>query len=222
MKRILPIVAVAVLALAGGAYWMNSQQGPVAGVTNIEPVSSDGADVDTSGIIEMFVGSEDAEVEIIEYASFTCPHCATFHNNVFEPLKKEYVDTGRVKFIFRDVYFDRFGLWASMVARCGGPEKFFGIADILMETQNEWTRAGDPVAISESLRKTGRLAGLDDAVLNACLQDEEKAKALVGWFQANAAADNISATPTLIVDGEKHSNMSYEALKALIEEKLND
>ncbi|MCP4821962.1 MAG: DsbA family protein [Shimia sp.] len=222
MKRILPIVAVVVLALAGGAYVLNSQQGPVAGMTNIEPVSSDGAHADTSGVVEMFVGAEDAEVEIIEYASFTCPHCATFHNNVFEPLKKEYVDTGRVKFIFRDVYFDRFGLWASMVARCGGPEKFFGIADILMETQNEWTRAGDPTAIAASLRKTGRLAGLDDDVLQACLQDEDKAKALVGWFQKNAAADDISATPTLIVDGEKHSNMSYDALKAIIEEKLAD
>ncbi len=222
MKRILPIVAVVVLALAGGAYVLNSQHGPVAGMTNIEPVSSDGAHADTSGVVEMFVGAEDAEVEIIEYASFTCPHCATFHNSVFEPLKKEYVDTGRVKFIFRDVYFDRFGLWASMVARCGGPEKFFGIADILMETQNEWTRAGDPTAIAASLRKTGRLAGLDDDVLQACLQDEDKAKALVGWFQKNAAADDISATPTLIVDGEKHSNMSYDALKAIIEEKLAD
>ncbi|KPA21207.1 Disulfide bond formation protein D precursor [Shimia sp. SK013] len=220
MKRILPLVAVVVLAVAGGAYWLNTQQGPVAGVTQIEPVSSDGADVDTSGVVEMVMGAEDAKVTIIEYASFTCPHCASFHSQVLKPLKAEFVDTGKVKFIFRDVYFDRFGLWASMVARCGGQEKFFGIADILMSTQAEWSRAGDPTAIAGALRKTGRLAGLDDDTLQACLQDEDKAKALVGWYQENAAADDVNATPTLIIDGEKYSNMSYAALKELIEEKL--
>ncbi|MGR3637144.1 MAG: DsbA family protein [Shimia sp.] len=220
MKRILRLVAVVVLAVAGGAYWLNTQQGPVAGVTQIEPVSSDGADVDTSGVVEMVMGAEDAKVTIIEYASFTCPHCASFHSQVLKPLKAEFVDTGKVKFIFRDVYFDRFGLWASMVARCGGQEKFFGIADILMNTQAEWSRAGDPTAIAGALRKTGRLAGLDDDTLQACLQDEDKAKALVGWYQENAAADDVSATPTLIIDGEKYSNMSYAALKELIEEKL--
>ncbi|TCL00692.1 protein-disulfide isomerase [Shimia isoporae] len=223
MKRLLPIVAVAVLAIAGGAYWMNTQQSaPVAGVTNIEPVSSDGADVETSGIVEMMMGADDAPITIVEYASFTCPHCATFHTQVLKPLKADYVDNGKVKFIFRDVYFDRFGLWASMVARCGGPEKFFGITDILMETQSEWTRAGDPTAIAGSLRKTGRLAGLDDDTLQACLQDEDKAKALVGWFQENAAADNVSATPTLIIDGEKHSNMSYDALREILDAKLGE
>ncbi|WP_270732535.1 DsbA family protein [Shimia sp. Alg240-R146] len=220
MKRILPLVAVVVLAVAGGAYWLNTQQGPIAGVTQIEPVSSDGADVDTSGVVEMVMGADDAKVTIVEYASFTCPHCASFHSQVLKPLKAEFVDTGKVKFIFRDVYFDRFGLWASMVARCGGQEKFFGIADILMSTQAEWSRAGDPTAIAGALRKTGRLAGLDDDTLQACLQDEDKAKALVGWYQENAAADDVSATPTLIIDGEKYSNMSYAALKELIEEKL--
>jgi len=223
MKRLFPIVAVAALAIAGGAYWMNAQQtSPVAGVTNIEPVSSDGADVDTSGIVEMVMGAEDAPITIVEYASFTCPHCATFHSEVLKPLKADYVDTGKVKFIFRDVYFDRFGLWASMVARCGGTEKFFGITDILMETQSEWSRAGDPVAIAGALRKTGRLAGLDDDTLQACLEDEDKAKALVGWFQKNAAADNISSTPSLIIDGEMHSNMSYKDLKALLDGKLSN
>ncbi|MGR3715018.1 MAG: DsbA family protein [Shimia sp.] len=222
MKRILPLIAVAVLAVAGGAYWLNTQQNTVEGVTQIEPVSSDGADVDTSGIVEMVMGAEDAPITIVEYASFTCPHCATFHSQVLKPLKADYVDAGHVKFVFRDVYFDRFGLWASMVARCGGQEKFFGITDILMETQSDWTRAGDPTAIAGALRKTGRLAGLSDDTIQACLADEDKAKALVGWFQANAAADNVSATPTLIIDGEKHSNMSYSALREVLDAKLAD
>ena len=96
---------------------------------------------------------------VVEYASFTCPHCATFHNDTFKKLKADYIDSGKVKFIYREVYFDRYGLWASMVARCGGQEKFFGIADLIYKSQSEWTRAGEPAAIVDELRKIGRLAG---------------------------------------------------------------
>ncbi|MBE1294441.1 MAG: thioredoxin domain-containing protein [Rhodobacteraceae bacterium] len=227
MNRFIPAIAAAAVAVAGGAYWLSNSQTSATTtafslpeITNIQTVSSEGA-ANEHGIVEMIMGSEDAPITIIEYASFTCPHCASFHENVLEPLKADYVDTGKVKFVFRDVYFDRYGLWASMVARCGGQEKFFGMTDILMKTQKEWTRAGDPVAISDSLRKTGRLAGLEDDQLQACLQDEDKAKALVAWFQENAAADDVNSTPTLIIDGEKHSNMSYNDLKEILDGKLD-
>lgn len=225
MNRFIPAIAAAAVAIAGGAYWLTTTPAvettamTLPEISNIQTVSSDGA-TNEAGIVEMVMGSEDAPITIVEYASFTCPHCATFHENVLVPLKADYVDTGKVKFIFRDVYFDRFGLWASMIARCGGQEKFFGMADVLMKTQSEWTRAGDPVAIADSLRKTGRLAGLEDDQLQACLQDEDKAKALVAWFQENATADDVSSTPTLIIDGEKHSNMSYKDLKELLDGKL--
>mgnify|MGYP001056890612 CR=1 FL=1 len=69
-------------------------------------------------IEDMVLGSPDAPVEVIEYASFTCPHCGTFHLNVLPQLKADYIDTGRVRMIYREVYFDRFGLWAGLVARC--------------------------------------------------------------------------------------------------------
>ncbi|MCP4206661.1 MAG: DsbA family protein [Shimia sp.] len=225
MNRFIPAIAAAAVAVAGGAYWLaNTQSSATTAfslpeISNIQTVSSEGAD-NEHGIVEMVMGADDAQITIIEYASFTCPHCASFHENVLEPLKADYVDTGKVKFVFRDVFFDRYGLWASMVARCGGQEKFFGMTDILMKTQKDWTRAGDPVAISDSLRKTGRLAGLEDDQLQACLQDEDKAKALVAWFQENAAADDVNSTPTLIIDGEKHSNMSYNDLKEILDGKL--
>ncbi len=227
MNRFIPAIAAAAVAIAGGAYWMSTQGASTTTaltlpeVSNIQTVSSESA-ANENGIVEMVMGSVDAPVTIVEYASFTCPHCASFHENVLGPLKADYVDTGKVKFIFRDVYFDRYGLWASMIARCGGQEKFFGMTDILMKTQSEWTRAGDPVAIADSLRKTGRLAGLADDQVQACLEDENKAKALVSWFQENAAADDVSATPTLIINGEKHSNMSYKDLRELIDAKLEN
>ena len=188
-----------------------------------DEATTDGAAADEAvEIAEMALGAADAPVTMIEYASFTCPHCAAFHDDQFQKLKAEYIDTGKVRFVYREVYFDRFGLWASMVARCGGEMRFFGIADMLFERQQEWIAGGDPAAIAENLRKIGRTAGMDDATLDACLTDEAQAKALVAWYQANAETDGVESTPTLIIDGEKHSNMAYDELKALIETALAD
>lgn len=177
------------------------------------------AAVDTSGIVEMTMGAEVAKVTIIEYASFTCPHCANFHKGPLKQLKAEYIDTDKVHFIYRDVYFDRFGLWAAMVARCGGPEKFFGISDMLYTQQQEWTK-GEPAQIADNLRRIGKVAGIEPDAVEACLNDNDTAMALVAWYQANAEADNVESTPTLIINDQKYNNMAYDDLKAIIEEKL--
>ncbi|MFD2739670.1 DsbA family protein [Sulfitobacter aestuarii] len=196
------------------------------GSTSLSPLASPAnaqsapSDVDTSGIVEMTMGDPEAKVTVIEYASFTCPHCATFHTGPFKQLKADYIDTGKVKFIYREVFFDRFGLWGSMIARCGGQEKFFGIADLIYKGQSDWTSAGEPAAIIEELRKIGRLAGLDNEALDACLKDGEKAEALVAWYQQNAEADGINSTPSFVIDGEKHANMSYDDMKELLDAAL--
>lgn len=93
-------------------------------------------------IVEMVQGAENAPVTVMEYASFTCPHCANFHEGPYKQLKADYIDTGKVKFVFREVYFDKYGVWASMIARCAGPEKFFGITELMFKGQSEWARAG--------------------------------------------------------------------------------
>ncbi|MGY9010869.1 MAG: thioredoxin domain-containing protein, partial [Rhodobacterales bacterium] len=136
-------------------------------------------------IPDMVQGAEDARVTVIEYASFTCPHCASFHAGTYKQLKKNYIDTGKVKFVFREVYFDKVGVWSSLIARCGGPERFFGIADLIFKGQKEWARAGSDVAVANELRKIGRLAGLDGDTLENCLTDSDKITALVGWFKGN-------------------------------------
>src|SRR6056297_2381020 len=104
------------------------------------------AEAETPQIAGMSIGAEDAPVTIVEYASFTCPHCADFHDGVFQRIKEDYVDTGKVRFEHREVYFDRYGLWASMVARCGGEQRYFGIVDMIYDQQSEWAR-GEPVQI---------------------------------------------------------------------------
>ncbi|MGR3507329.1 MAG: DsbA family protein [Paracoccaceae bacterium] len=220
MNRRTALIGISAVALAAGGWSLartSSGTMPELGMANAQT-----ADVDTSGIVEMVLGADDAPVTLIEYASFTCPHCATFHNGPLKQLKADYVDTGKVKFIYRDVYFDRFGLWAAMVARCE-PSKFFGIADLLYQQQSEWIAGGgDPALIAENLRRIGRVAGLENAQLEACLADNDNAQALVAWYQQNAEADDVNSTPTLVIDGEKHGNMAYADLKAILDEKLGE
>lgn len=171
-------------------------------------------------IKDFSIGNPDATVQIIEYASFTCPHCANFHDAVFKPLKAEYIDTGKVHFTYREVYFDRYGLWAAMVARCGGEMRYFGISDILFDTQKEWPASDDPNVVVENLKKIGRMAGMDNATLDACMKDSAMAEAMVARFETNMKADEVEGTPTLFINGVKHANMGYTDLKALIETEL--
>ena len=166
------------------------------------------------------LGPADAKVSITEYASFTCPHCANFHSTVWPQLKKDYIDTGKVRFTLREVYFDRFGLWAGMIARCGGEMRYFGITDVLFDTQHEWAATNDPNQAVANLKKIGRSAGMDDATLDACMQDGATAEALVANFQKNAEADKIEGTPSFIINGTKHGNMSYDDLKKILDAEL--
>lgn len=175
---------------------------------------------ETVEIKDFSLGDPEAPVKITEYASFTCPHCAAFHANVFKSLKADYIDTGKVQFTYREVYFDRYGLWAAMVARCGGDMRYFGISDILFETQQEWAGSDDPNVVVENLKKIGRTAGMDDATLDACMKNGAMAEAMVARFEENMKADEVEGTPTLFINGVKHSNMEYSELKAIIEEEL--
>lgn len=215
MNRLIPIIVAVVVGIAGGVYYLTQNSEPAVAQTSVE--TPEASDVDTSGIPEMILGDPDAPITLIEYASYTCPHCASFHENTYPQLKADYIDTGKVKFVFREVYFDRFGLWASQLARCGGEERFFGITDHLMKTQSDWARAGDPVAIADAIRKIGRISGLSNEAIEACLQDEEQQKSLVAWYQTNAANDGVTGTPSFVINGTKYSNMSYADLKGILD-----
>jgi len=187
----------------------------LAGVANAQEATGD-----PSSVPDMVLGDADAPIEIIEYASYTCPHCASFHADQFKQIKANYIDTGKVRFIYREVYFDRYGLWASMIARCGGEQRFFGISDLIYQKQREWTASGDPAAIVDELRKIAKTAGLNDETLDACMSDGDFAQSLVGWYEENAQRDGINSTPSFMIDGEKYSNMNYADFAAILDEKL--
>ncbi|MDC1223399.1 DsbA family protein [Ascidiaceihabitans sp.] len=231
MKRILPMIIAALIGV--GAYFIFVHEtsssvsqsveltAPAEAVATEVADNADGnAEVSTSTIPDMMIGNPDAKVTVIEYASYTCPHCASFHAGTFKDLKKNYIDTDKINFVFREVYFDRYGLWASMIARCAGPEKFFGLTDLMFQSQSSWTRAGEPAAIIDELRKLGRLAGIDGETLEVCLNDNEKAKSLIAWYQNKAGADNIDSTPSFIINGKKYTNMSLAEMSEIIDAEL--
>ena len=226
MTKKLSLAAALILAL-GAALWLGQSRTPE--VTDLGPLAASAQEAATSEapataplaeVPDMVLGNADAPVTLVEYASYTCPHCAAFHDTVFKNLKKDYIDTGKVKFVFREVYFDRYGLWAAMVARCGGETRYFGISSMLFERQKEWAASDDPAAVVENLKKIGRTAGMDDATLQACMENAPMAEAMVARFQENMEKDKVEGTPTLIIDGVSHSNMSYEDLKVILDEKL--
>ena len=169
---------------------------------------------------DISLGSDDAPLTVIEYASFTCGHCANFHAETWPKLKAEYVDTGKVKFIQRDVYFDQPGLWAGVLARCGGDEKFYAVSDMLFDEQKDWLAGDTGDEIAANLRKIGLKAGMTEEQMTACWEDTAKAERLIATFQQNATADGIEATPTFIIGGEKVMNQPWEDMKEIIDGKL--
>tara|TARA_B000000565_G_C23754259_1_gene365873 strand:+ start:686 stop:1321 length:636 start_codon:yes stop_codon:yes gene_type:complete len=173
--------------------------------------------------IEMSKGSDSASVEFVEYASLTCPACAAFHANVYPKLNKEYIETGKIKFIHREIYFDRAGLWAALTARCTNMvNHYFGIIDLLYAEQPKWSRSELSDEIVDALLKISAKSGIEKAKAISCLEDQEKALSLVEKFQFYAKRDNIESTPTFIINGKKYTNRSYDELKKIIEKELDN
>jgi protein-disulfide isomerase len=173
-------------------------------------------------LAEMALGAADAPVTVIEYAMFTCPHCAAFHDEVLPRLKEQFIDTGQVRLVFREVYFNRPSLWAAMVARCAPEDRYFGVADLLFETQQEWATAESNEALVQALYGVGKQAGLTEEEMNACLSDREFAETLVADFQKNAAEHKVDSTPSFVIGGETLGNMPYDDFAARLNEELGN
>ena len=152
--------------------------------------------------LDMVKGNSDAKVTIVEYASFTCPHCATFHKEIFPQLREQYIDTGKVKFIYREVYFDAPGLWGGLLARCVSPEKYFGIVDLLYKKQSKWASGSTEKEILNELFSIGRQVGMEDEQINKCMQNKEKSLKMIDAYLENSKIDKITSTPSLVINGK--------------------
>lgn len=174
----------------------------------------------TPTVPEMTLGKDDAPVTLVEYAMFTCPHCAAFNQEVMPRIKENYIDTGKVKLVFREVYFNKPSLWAAMIARCAPQDRYFGLADLIFQRQMDWAAATDENTMIQKLMSIGRQAGMTDEQMNACLQDRSMAEALVATYQRHAQADGVDATPMFLINGTKVENLPYEELAKKLDEAL--
>ena len=115
---------------------------------------------------DVALGSENAPVTIIEYASMSCPHCAHFHLGIFENVKKDFIDTGKVRFVMRDLAWDPLAMAVAKVTRCVEKDQFYNYVSAFFSTQATWAKSTDPVA---ELKKVARLGGMSDEAFNQCL-----------------------------------------------------
>ena len=168
---------------------------------------------------ERSLGSQNSKVTVIEYASLTCPHCAAFHRGPWREIKKEYVDTGKIKFIFRDFPLDRIALAASMIARCA-PEEMFGVIKLMFETQDTWRNAADPQA---ALERIGRLAGMPSETLQVCIQNRAVFDAVMKQRNDGDKKFKIESTPTILLNGQKiNGSLDIGRFRKVVDKALSD
>lgn len=163
------------------------------------------------------LGDPDAPVEIIEYASMTCPHCASFHEGVFPQLKEEYIDTGKVRFVLREFPFDPLAAAVFMLARCSD-DKYYDVVDLFFEQQRTWAvREG---ALGE-IRKLAKQAGFTDEAFETCLTDQKLLDGINAVKDHGARELGVRATPTIFVDGKQvEGSRNIKAFREIIDAKL--
>jgi protein-disulfide isomerase len=145
------------------------------------------------------LGDANAPVTVVEYASLSCSHCAEFSNSTFSQVKERYIDTGKVRFIFREFPFDGVAMAGSMIARCASDDKYFPIVKAFFEQQASIHSAASPL---EWLQNFGKQVGFTEESLNACLSNREL-EANLGAVRDRAAEKfNVSSTPTFFINGK--------------------
>lgn len=157
---------------------------------------------------EMSIGKADAPITIVEYASMTCIHCAKFHETVFPHLKEKYIDTGKVRLIYREFPLDPLATAASMLIRCSPQDKYFDLLKLFNEKRDVWISREQPV---EALQNFAKQIGFTKQTFETCVTDQKLYDGLTAVRTRGAEAFKIDGTPSFFVNGrpvDKKTNMS--------------
>jgi protein-disulfide isomerase len=185
------------LALAGYAGLSARGFGLLRPALAQDPAAADLQQVGPLG--EMSLGDEKAPVTVIEYASMTCPHCANFHEVTYPEFKKRYIDTGKVRFIFREFPLDQLAAAGFMLARCAGKDKFFPMIETLFAKQRDWV-VQRPL---QPLLTIARQAGFTEQTFNACLTNQEILNGIEEVRKRATDKLKVESTPTFFINGKK-------------------
>jgi protein-disulfide isomerase len=158
---------------------------------------------------DMSMGRSTAKIEVIEYASLSCPHCAHFNEAVFPDLKAKYIDTGIVRYTLKEMLTEPVQVAAAgfLMARCAGPGKYFKVVDEVFRSQPRWQTGN----IKPILQEIGAANGVDAAKFDACLQDQAAIDGVTARARRAAEQDGVSGTPTLFVNGKRLDNVPLTA-----------
>ena len=151
---------------------------------------------------DMALGPKDAPVTITEYASMTCPHCAAFNEKVFPQIKSEYIDTNKIRYVFREFPLDIKAAAGSMLARCIAKDdsgKYFAVIDMLFRQQNDWVLKNT----TDTLTRIGKQAGLSQQAVESCLKDQALLDKIVADQKYASDVLKVDSTPTFFINGEK-------------------
>ncbi|HJZ21810.1 MAG TPA: DsbA family protein [Bradyrhizobium sp.] len=169
---------------------------------------------------DMALGPANATVTITEYASMTCPHCAAFDETVFPKIKSAYIDTGKVRYVFREFPLDIKAVAGSMLARCiakDDPGKYFAVIDLLFKQQSEWVMKDS----TDALILIGKQAGLSQKSTEACLADQTMLNKLTADQKYATDVLKVNSTPTFFINGEKiQGEASFEEFAKRIDPLL--
>ena len=174
-------------------------------------------------LADMAIGNPDATVTVIEYASLTCPHCATFHEDVYPEIKERYVDTGKVRFIFREFPTApaNLSVAGSMVARCaadkGGQDAYFLVLGSLFKTQKTWVLSDNP---RDELLKVALQAGLSEEDFDACITRQELLDLINENVTEGREKYEINSTPSFVINGTRRNFSKTEDFAKALDEAL--
>ena len=176
--------------------------------------------VDTlEALEEKSIGEPNAPVKMLEFASLTCGHCARFHNEVMPRIKEKYIDSGLVFFTYKDFPLDKFALKAAIISRCSGNENYFSFLDVFYKKQSNWTRSQDPF---KSLLKIAKVGGIKDEEIKVCVGNKSIEDGLLKDRLNSSKQYDITATPTIYLNGEKYEGeLSLEALELKIKSLID-
>jgi len=197
-RRELAMAALALGAGAGTTLLLQRERGVV--VTPAQAADPSVADLmQPNPLGEMAIGSESAPITVIEYASMTCPHCAHFSETTFPELKKRYIDTGKVRFIFREFPLDRLAFAGFLLARCVPSDKYFPMIETLFAQQRDWV-VEKPL---QPMRAIAKQAGVSQEAFDACLEDHKLIEGIEKVRSQAADKFGVNSTPTFFVNGKR-------------------
>jgi protein-disulfide isomerase len=211
---------VAVAAIAAGVYFGTrpASTGPAPTPAQATMAAPDKAAILAIQPKDHVEGDPNAPITLIEYASFTCPHCAHFNTVELPEIKKKWIDTGKVKLVYRDFPLDETAARAAELAQCAGNDKYFAVVDMIFRGQGNWAVASDPIA---ELAKSFRIAGMGDNEVKACLANQAVADGVIASYRSGEAV-GVDSTPTLFINGEQFKGArSIEELDATFSKLLN-